>query len=427
KGKRKANKIEIVFCTISCLFILGCLIYFGGRLLKYYKIYNPKTETGEKVNLIGTTITSGTIVTEGSGLYKNGSAYLFKGSKSNNYLEYSNLLWRILKVNQDGSLDLVLNDSYNSMMWNSEMGKYTDSDIRSYLNKEFIKMIDKTNLAKVNFCLDLIDNVSAITCKETNDEDFVRLLGMTDYLNAKDGQDSFIPAEDLWLYNALPENVWHTNAGSMSNSLANEDYFIAPVIKLKNSTQLVGGKGTKESPYTIDKNKKRILVGSNVKLGEDTWIVNKIESDKTYLARKNNLNTTYRFDLNSNVFNKDSQYSVASYLNNSYFNSLPYKDKLLDGVFNTGTYLKSYKEISKTNVTAKVGMLSITDSKIGLTEDSYYLITGAEEGYSFFYNNKMISRSKINLARGVKPVIVIDSKILTKGTGTSEDPYMIGE
>ena len=41
KIKRKIS-IQKIFCIISILFIIGCFIFYGKRLIKYYKIYNPK-------------------------------------------------------------------------------------------------------------------------------------------------------------------------------------------------------------------------------------------------------------------------------------------------------------------------------------------------------------------------------------------------
>ena len=52
--------------------ILGCFVFYGIRLVKYYKIYNPKLETGEVLeNLASNIISTSQIVYEGDGLYLN--------------------------------------------------------------------------------------------------------------------------------------------------------------------------------------------------------------------------------------------------------------------------------------------------------------------------------------------------------------------
>ena len=80
KEKKPTSKnsfyIQLVFVIISAIFILGCCIFYGIRFVKYYKIFNPKTEEGEKVTLIGNAITEkAQIKTDGDGLYKIGSGY----------------------------------------------------------------------------------------------------------------------------------------------------------------------------------------------------------------------------------------------------------------------------------------------------------------------------------------------------------------
>ena len=72
-------KIQTAFCLISLAFIIGCCIYYGNRLIKYYKIYNPKSETGETLMTLASTITSKSqIVYEGDGLYLDNGNYIYK-------------------------------------------------------------------------------------------------------------------------------------------------------------------------------------------------------------------------------------------------------------------------------------------------------------------------------------------------------------
>ena len=70
-------------------------------------------------------------------------------------------------------------------------------------------------------------------------------------------------------------------------------------------------------------------------------------------------------------------------------------------------------------------MISMLDSKTNLTDDSFYLINGAEEGFAYYYNNGVMLKSKVTLSRSIKPVIAIKNSILKSGKGTSEDPYVM--
>ena len=423
--KNKFYYMQLVFVIISILFILGCCVFYGSRLVKYYKIYNPKNENGEKVALLGSTITSSSsVATEGSGLYKDSVHYVFKGSEVDNYVKYKNQLWRIIKIYQDGSIELVLDNAHNILMFNSEFSTYKDSDIRQYLNNEYVKSLDLSNLANVSFCEDTIDDITKITCEKSYDEDYVRLLGINDFINSKVDNNTFINIEEnVWLYNTSADKVWNTNGANISNGEANSNFYVKPVIRLKNSTPLLSGKGTKENPYVVDNTSKNPEIGSIVKLGEDVFNIIKIEDKKAYLVLNTNISTTFRFDTESNVYNLENASSVASYLNNSYLNSLAYKDALEEGTFYTGSYTTSYQDITKTNVKAKVGMLSILDPQIGSNSSRYYLITGAEEGFAYYNNYGILSKSRITISREIRPVVVINVDKLKVGEGTNEVPY----
>ena len=38
---------EKILIISSLVFIIGCMIFYGSRLIKYYKIYNKTTKTSE--------------------------------------------------------------------------------------------------------------------------------------------------------------------------------------------------------------------------------------------------------------------------------------------------------------------------------------------------------------------------------------------
>ena len=128
-GKRKLKKgllFQTIFCAVSIIFIIGCCIFYGTRLVKYYKIYNPKDSNGNAMQLLANKITSGaTFVYDGDGIYLTGGTYTYKGEKVDNYIKYGNLVWRILKINSDKSIDIVLDSSINNLKWNSNITDYS--------------------------------------------------------------------------------------------------------------------------------------------------------------------------------------------------------------------------------------------------------------------------------------------------------------
>ena len=62
------------------------------------------------------------VVTTGDGLYKDEyeeGRYIYKGANPNNYITFNNETWRIISVENDGPIKIMLNESLEDMMWDS--------------------------------------------------------------------------------------------------------------------------------------------------------------------------------------------------------------------------------------------------------------------------------------------------------------------
>ena len=93
---------------------------------------------------------------------KVGSNYEYKGNDVNNYLNFNNQIFRILRINQDGSVDAVYSGTSAELMWNSKYDQFNKSDVYDYLNNEFVKKLDKDKLANINYCGDAVDDLAKI-------------------------------------------------------------------------------------------------------------------------------------------------------------------------------------------------------------------------------------------------------------------------
>ena len=429
KNKKKISKtssiIQTTFVLLSALFILGCCIHYGSRLIKYYKIYHPKNENGEQVTLIASSLTSNApYQTEGDGLYKLGGASIYKGKNVDNYFKFSNLLWRIVSINTDGSIELVLENEINSLMFNNKIVNFEKSDINNYLNKEFIKALDTDYLTKTSYCLDEVEELDKVTCEKTNSDNYVRLLSITEFVNSKANDESYLITDrEYWLYNTSKEKAWYTSEGSLSLMDSNEFYFVKPVIRIKNSNVLLGGKGTIEEPYYIEKDKKELNIGKYVTLGEDKWVIYNTDDKTISLSLVSNLPTVHKYSTSKNTYDLTDTTSIAYYLNNSYLESLSYKDIINTTSWYTGKIKESYTDIESTKIDAKVGMLSIKDLKL-TSDDMYYLLTPGNDGYVYYYSDGVVP-SKISLARNIKPAININKLKITSGEGIKDDPYVL--
>lgn len=431
--------MEKKFRIISIIFILGCIIYYSGRFAYFYKKYNPKSSNGETMEVLGVTIQkqNGTS-SSGDGLYNSNGNLVFKGSNVDNYLYYSNILWRVVRVNSDNSVVLTTDQIVSNLAWGDGVSSYKDSYINDWLNKSSEdntgifenKLNNKTKYLKRNtIYLDSIDSVKKITAKTKDTSSFVTLLSVSDYLNSKLDNSYINNSKNIWLLNSNSKNnVWNISDGSLTTSDSINGYGIKPVVTLNSNIGVVSGKGTKEKPYIIEEENK-LSFGSYVKLGNDVYTVYEKNNIVTKLIANNLMNETNLIKFNSsNIFNLEDTSSLAYYLNNDFYNNLSYKKKLVDCDFYNGeytnTYKYDYKNIYSSKVTTKVGLLNVADVNTNTSVSNYFMITPADNYKIHSYNNdENLYSSYVNYTKAIRPAICISSNTKLTGSGTAIDPF----
>lgn len=427
KNKIKFNGFELAFCAFSFLFIIGCIAIYGSRLFKYYRVYNPKSEGGQSLMLVTTAIgKNSSIVYDGDGLYMNGGDYTYKGSDVNNYLVFSNLTWRIIKTNSDGTIDLVLNDYINTLSWANRPKAYIESDIHKYLNNYFIKYLDKSYLAPTTICKNEVNDLKQFSCNNKNEDNYVRLPSVSDFLNSK--TDSTYMASDtdtLWLNTISSDKTWQINGNNLSLADPTRALGIKPVIRLKSGVALISGDGSESNPYRVENEDDSIKIGDYVVLGTDKYIVYDTDAETLSLVLDGNLKKTYHFDLNSNIFNPQVNTSLAYYLNNAFLNSLSYKDLIIESEWNIGSYVNTYEDITSNKVRAKIGLYDLMNLKFDNEVQNYFLLNGISNGVYLYGNETIITKPAIY--QGIRPAFRINKKNATSGSGTKDNPFILGE
>lgn len=431
KRRLKKGLFQTIFCLLSLAFIIGCCIFYGNRLIKYYKIYNPKTESGEAGTLLSSSLLqNSSIVFEGEGLYKENGIYAYKGEEVNNYVKYSNMLWRIVRTNTDGSLEIILDDYINILAWDFGDKEYINSDIHKYLNDILVSQLDTSYLVNTSICTDRMESIDKFSCEVKDTNSFVKLLPANDYLNSVIDKKSFVAKQDelVWLgTTAKKGSAWLANEGNISSAETSNTYFVKPVVTLKNSTQLISGDGSKEKPFIIEKDSKEIKLGSYLTIDEDTWVVYEKNNDVIKLVYNGLYNkglSTYRFDTEKLDFDPERKNSLAELLNTEFYESLSYKDKLLDFDVYTATYTKSYKNAMGEKVTVKVGIPSALDLKFDNSQSGYYISNKSPRTRIYYYRNDLIS-SRPGVSRPYKPTISIKVPKVKDGDGTLDNPFKV--
>ncbi len=282
--------------------------FFGADLLVYneysLEVANSFKETILRDNQFGELVSPiGTVSTTNEGLLVSedelGQTYYFRGSVDNNYVKMNNLMFRIVRINGDGSVRLVLDNTLEDNSYYLRRINKTNEYLNNMIfdNSDIKKVLDEwynTNLLSVdnyiassNFCYDnafylqneseyftnsydriYVSNAASLNCQEGIYVGKVGLLSIDEVIYAgasKDGTNN-----SYYLYNPSILNNWWTMSSSKVNIQSNNvnnylitsgggidlegklnsSYGIRPVISLDKSVK-VSGAGTLENPYEI--------------------------------------------------------------------------------------------------------------------------------------------------------------------------------
>lgn len=250
------------------------------------------------------------VATNDAGLYpikgSNGVNYYYRGVVTNNYVNFAGLLWRIVSINSDNTIKLILAKSATNTFFNEKVNEkdfvglsylwYKDkinSNIYNYLNNWYkMSIIDKgldSYVVSSSYCNDTNNSTKdnhtyfgaynrlvnakspSIVCTKSNADfggiynlkvglitaDEVAIAGgvyhsnnIAYYLANGENFYTMTPAE----FNQLNAYVFIVNnSGMLTSAKVSDSLGIRPVINLRNDLT-VSGKGTSDNPYIIDMN-----------------------------------------------------------------------------------------------------------------------------------------------------------------------------
>ena len=281
------------------------------------KIYNVNVTRKRVVSIFGkkfevvdaepTLTTSSNNTTDASGLYKSTATntgkptYYFRGNVTNNYVKFAGFTWRIVRINEDGTIRIVMQDGINNTRYafNSNFNDYT---YMYYTNSQAKAQLESWYQTNIGSKEDLAKNVAsgAYYCEQAkakySSSWTSKSANMTLYssyipnfkcttdgngkgiVNANIGllnYDEVIYAggycgqsnNSYYLYNSLIDwwtmspaglsgsgsNIWGIGtAGDVGNGYVNYSSRLLPVLNLTANTQISDGDGTKETPFVIE-------------------------------------------------------------------------------------------------------------------------------------------------------------------------------
>lgn len=441
-SKRTVKKSRIsfqkIFWLLSTIFLLGSCIFYGHRFIKLYKENEKKYGHKNTDNLLITKIDDNN---NKNNNYKviNGEHY-FVNNSDNNYLEYSNILFRIIKINQNGEIIIISDNSLTSLAFGKNK-KLTNSYIYKWLNdmeEEYTGIFEsslnnpETYLTKSMNCSDTHDSLDNSECKNINYDGYVTLLSSTNFVNIG-GKDSYVNNNEYFYLESSNTNnkQWYVNnEGKTLTSFGEDIIGVKPVLTLKNNISYIKGDGTKDNPYIIEEEKG--LFGSYVKIDNYIFRIYEVNDTEVRIVLDNYLQDELSYSNISSYHNDYNLNSAAYYLNNTFLNTLSVKDKIKEVNWSNGYYSSQnnydYVDALKPTINSKVAMISIGNIRLNSELSNYFIMTGTKQNSMMVYtisSNQKASTKSITGKMKIVPTLSINKNLLTNGDGNKDNPYKI--
>ena len=398
--------------------------------------------------------------------YMNGT-YL-KGIQTNNYVWYNGFLWRLMGLNEDGTIRLITQESVGTVAWTKESATLNyDSEgyLKDWLNDYFLGNLSSEKNAIIqdsNWCINqnvgpynrtdctggklITAKVGLISADEFTLSETI--TNSTYYLGTNDHFWTLTP------YNAtIPNSILQNKYNHMG---ANTYAGVRPVINISPYVVINSGDGSIANPYIL-----------NQDINDQTGKLNKIATsgeyvtlnDKIYrVVSKNSTGTKLIYDGyydSSTMYGTSTGFDVSSgigkFLNNEVLDWLSNSKKIVNSDWYQGTgFIGGEKYIDILNnrdgqIKAKVGlirigeMLSSQSASISETKDYWVLNKTTNETNTYYitgYNTTIlsdnlkasgyVSDNNISDELAIRPVIVVNiATTVTSGNGTLQNPYVI--
>ena len=442
KRTRRRVSFQKIFNFVSFIFILTCCFWYGGRFIYFY-LDAKNAPKNEKISFVDVLKKQNH---DKKTFVKDDTIYYFYQDASNNYLMYSNLLWRIVKINEDNSITLVSDDVVTNLAYGVDV-TYDKSPIVQWLNtvnaSKYSGILQNNlnrvsdYLVKSSVCTDQVDDIDSITCKNKNIDYYMGLLSVSDFVKTGGKKSFVLNKQSFYLANQNEdEEVWTVDGDGKLHATSGDAILgIKPTITLSSNIATKSGDGTLDNPYVIEE--EFGYFASYVKLGSDVWRVYDVDNKNLklvlndYVKDKDGSKYKAIYSKQSYRHNDTINGSMAYYLNHTYYNSLSYKEYILNANYDNGYYGEendyALKELYLGEIDTKVAIPHIGDVTFSKDVDGYFISTGLYKNSDsvYLFSNDEVTTQNVTKEAYVVPCITISKDILKSGNGTKDNPYTV--
>lgn len=387
----------------------------------------------------------------------------YVGNVDNNYIYFNNMLFRIVRVNDDNSVLIVSNDALANVDYTND-GRFTDSALDKWLNDYFYNLLEPSYqdlIKSSSWCDDVIssDNITTTECSRQTDKRKVGILSLQDYNLSYDGVSSYLDKSNFsWYANLAEDNkAWAiTSTDSYPNTIYSSESTnllnVVPALNLKASTTILEGDGTYSNPYVVLKrdtarrsselNKRQ--VGEYVSYSGYLFRISNILDDGTTevimdsVLKSNNqqVDIGYTNGNKQKVYNPNQEGNIGYKIKNDmtrYINTDLFVSKNISvPIYNKNITYQGKKDTKKYKLLITIpSTFDIFSAKSSTANDSGYWLRDSSKQD----NTKAVVRSlgtltysnaSDNLQAGVKVLAYFDKDVIIEsGKGTYLDPYTL--
>lgn len=378
----------------------------------------------------------------------------YKGSKPNNYIYFSNVLFRILKLDGDNVV-LVSDGDVSNVDYDSidKWFKYYDSTLTDSSKKLIVKnKYCNMNISEKDFGIK--------SCNSFGRKKDYGILSIDDINNTLvDGTSYLVGNTISWTINSKD----NTNAYAFRKMFNGTDsiyysfekkhnFGVRPVITIKGDTLITDGDGSFSNPYVLtdfvklEKNShlNNRYIGEYVKYSNVLWIIQKIENDGTVKVicdrsldnGSTRVKINYDESINKKIYDPSIKGNVGYKINNisSKYIDTSYFVNHTDTVPIYSDEPKYGGEIGNNKITAKIfspNMYDVYSAEGTLPYvESFWLMNSSKSSNEVpgvsETGTVMYGGASTTYSYGIRPVAYFDKKvIITSGKGTRNKPFII--
>lgn len=370
----------------------------------------------------------------------------YKGNDNNNYIKLDGILFKIVGLNEDGSVKVTSSEPLAFVDYNS-----VDTWLNDYFYDKLSDNVKKYIKTDSKWCNEEISNTDNYTkCNKYGKKKAVGLLSVADINNSKDkdGNSSLLGQQSFLLGNQKDKK--EIKVIPIENKIKTENKNIVsgvrPTMNLKSNIVISKGNGSDSSPYIIKGTATRVKAGSkvsNLKIGEYVnysgfnWRVSnkkddgniQLVLDDTITSNEGYLllgfgtdgkyySTNNKTNLGYKLVNEGSKYINTKLLKKQKFKVYNYKGN--------ATYNSN---VNYSNYTTKLIEVSMFELFSTSSSDNYWFreSDGKENAYA---NSPIGDVVKYEIVENnnsmIKLSVLVDGTSTIKlGSGSKNDPYTI--